>query len=153
MGQGGYERARDVFSWESIGDKTVEVYQSVLDEQKKWKRDSAGSASSVTERRDRAISGALPPFCTTEGESCPKPSSNSATSNSATTARHHHRREPHHQRGERWVAVQAERHRQIHRRRHAGHLPSLGRPRVHSRPPARQIRRIQAAHPHRSRIG
>ena len=27
--------ARDVFSWESIGDKTVEVYQSVLDEQKK----------------------------------------------------------------------------------------------------------------------
>ena len=35
MGQAGYERARDVFSWESIGDKTVEVYQSVLDEQKK----------------------------------------------------------------------------------------------------------------------
>ena len=35
MGQAGYERARDVFSWETIGDKTVEVYQSVLDEQKK----------------------------------------------------------------------------------------------------------------------
>lgn len=35
MGQAGYERARDVFSWETIADKTVEVYQSVLDEQKK----------------------------------------------------------------------------------------------------------------------
>ena len=35
MGQTGYERARDVFSWETIADKTVEVYQSVLDEQKK----------------------------------------------------------------------------------------------------------------------
>ena len=33
MGQAGYERARDVFSWETIADKTVEVYQSVLDEQ------------------------------------------------------------------------------------------------------------------------
>lgn len=35
MGQAGYERARDVFSWETIADKTVAVYQSVLDEQKK----------------------------------------------------------------------------------------------------------------------
>lgn len=35
MGQAGYERARDVFSWETIADKTVEVYRSVLDEQKK----------------------------------------------------------------------------------------------------------------------
>ena len=35
MGQAGYERARDHFSWESIADKTVAVYQSVLDEQNK----------------------------------------------------------------------------------------------------------------------
>lgn len=33
MGQAGYARARDMFSWESIADQTVAVYQSVLDEQ------------------------------------------------------------------------------------------------------------------------
>ena len=34
MGHAGYERARDHFSWESIADRTVAVYQSVLDERK-----------------------------------------------------------------------------------------------------------------------
>ena len=32
MGQAGYERARDRFSWETIADRTVDVYRSVLDE-------------------------------------------------------------------------------------------------------------------------
>ena len=35
MGQAGYERARDHFSWESIADKTVKVYEDVLAEQGK----------------------------------------------------------------------------------------------------------------------
>ena len=35
MGQAGYERARDNFSWESIADKTVKVYENVLAEQGK----------------------------------------------------------------------------------------------------------------------
>lgn len=34
MGQAGYERARDHFSWESIADKTVKVYEDVLAERK-----------------------------------------------------------------------------------------------------------------------
>ena len=35
MGEAGYARARDVFSWESIADATVKVYEDVLAEQKK----------------------------------------------------------------------------------------------------------------------
>ena len=35
MGQAGYERARDHFSWESIADKSVKVYEDVLAEQGK----------------------------------------------------------------------------------------------------------------------
>lgn len=34
MGQAGYERARDHFSWESIADQTVKVYEDVLAERK-----------------------------------------------------------------------------------------------------------------------
>ena len=34
MGQAGYKRARDHFSWESIADKTVKVYESVLAERR-----------------------------------------------------------------------------------------------------------------------
>ena len=30
MGHAGYERARDVFSWETIADDTIEVYRKVL---------------------------------------------------------------------------------------------------------------------------
>ena len=33
MGPAGYERARDHFSWESIADKTVKVYEDVIAEQ------------------------------------------------------------------------------------------------------------------------
>lgn len=32
MGRAGYERARDHFSWESIADKTLKVYEDVLAE-------------------------------------------------------------------------------------------------------------------------
>lgn len=50
--------------------------------------------------------------------------------------------------GERWVLFGPNGIGKSTASRHAGHphLP-LGRPRVHSRPPARQIRRVQAAHP------
>ena len=34
MGQAGYERARDHFSWESIADQTVQVYRDVLAERR-----------------------------------------------------------------------------------------------------------------------
>ena len=45
MGQAGYERARDVFSWETIADKTVLDEQKVLDEQRSKSESSAGPVS------------------------------------------------------------------------------------------------------------